>query len=149
MDLATHTLEEQATAVIRATVAVADLPTWFPRTFATVVSAVERGGSRVTGPPFARYRERGDGGFDVEAGFPVSAPIAADGEVQPATLPGGPMVVAEHVGPYETMASTYAAVAGWLEAHGAVAEGPAWERYHSEPTTDPATWRTEVVQPYR
>jgi effector-binding domain-containing protein len=35
--------------------------------------------------------------------------------------------------------------------HGGEATGDAWEVYFSDPATqpDPATWRTEINQPYR
>ena len=79
----------------------------------------------------------------------MTVPIAATGEVQPSALPGGPAIVTWHIGPYDALGGAYAALDAWVEAHGVTADGPAWEIYPSEPVGDPATWRTQVVQPYR
>ena len=67
------------------------------------------------------------------------------------TLPGGPAATTVHIGPYDDMVAGYRAVAGWITDHGGEAVGDPWEVYFSDPTTqpDPATWRTEIVQPYR
>lgn len=91
------------------------------------------------GPPFARWTPTPDG-FDVEAGFPVTAPIEPAGPVVAATLPGGPVVTAVHRGSYETVAETYDAVAEWMTAQGHRPTGTAWESYLDEPgTAEPRT----------
>lgn len=142
------TLHEQPTAVIRGKVAVADMPAWFGRVFGQVAAAVGRAGATITGPPFARYRMLGAAEFEVEAGFPVQGAFTADAEVEPSTLPAGPAVTTWHVGPYDGLGDAYAALEHWVAGAGAVAAVPPWECYFSEPTGDPATWRTLVVQPY-
>jgi effector-binding domain-containing protein len=96
------------------------------------------------GPPFARYAPTADG-FDVEAGFPASAPIESSGAVLSSALPGGPAVTAEHRGPYETVGETYDAVADWLTEHGYRPAGPPWESYLDGP--DVAEPRTLVSFP--
>ncbi len=58
----------------------------------------------MTGPPVALYHGRPGDTVDVEAGFPVAAQVAPDGEVEPGELPGGPAVEMVHEGPYETLA---------------------------------------------
>lgn len=89
--------------------------------------------------------------FEVEAGFPVTAPITASGEVHPSALPGGPVATTIHIGPYDEMEPAYRALAEWIAEHGGEPAGDAWENYFSGPVSqpDPATWRTEIVQPYR
>ncbi len=49
------------------------------------------------------------------------------------------------------MVPGYRAVAAWISGHGGEVVDDAWEVYLSDPTAqpDPATWRTEIVQPYR
>ena len=93
----------------------------------------------------------GEGRLEVEAGFPVSSPIEPNGDVQPSELPGGQVAVTVHVGPYDQMEPAYQALASWVTDHGGELAGDAWEVYFSDPSTepDPATWRTEIVQPYR
>ncbi|OWY63184.1 hypothetical protein B7486_54480 [cyanobacterium TDX16] len=59
--------------------------------------------------------------------------------------------MAVHVGPYDQVEPAYRAAAEWVTEHGGTLDGDAWEVYLSDPDVepDPATWRTEVVQPYR
>lgn len=57
--------------------------------------------------------------------------------------------MAWHVGPYDTLAETYAALMGWIGEQGRTVAGPMWEVYWTDPGTepDPARWRTEVIIP--
>lgn len=144
-----QTLDEQSTIVARGKVRAVDLPEWFGRAFAATADAIARGRGLTAGPPFARIRPLGEAQFDVEAGFPVVDPVPGFGETEPSTLPAGPVISTVHVGPYDAMAPAYDALNSWLAAEDAEAAGPAWEIYLSEPAGDPATWRTQVVQPYR
>jgi effector-binding domain-containing protein len=144
-----QTLTEQPTAVVRGKVTVTEMPEWFGHVFEVTTQAICMAGVGFAGPPFARYRMVGDGVFEVEAGFPVTQAVEATGEVEPSTLPGGPAITTWHVGPYDAMAPGYTALEEWLAEHAVAAAGPAWEQYHSEPTGDPAAWRTLLVQPYR
>ena len=57
--------------------------------FGEVVGTAEQQGVGVAGAPFARYRPADDGGWDIEAGFPVTGTVSASGRVEPVTLPGG------------------------------------------------------------
>jgi effector-binding domain-containing protein len=99
--------------------------------------------------PFARYNRLADGRFEVEAGFPVANPVPGDGRIMPSHIPAGPAISLCHVGPYDSMEPAYQAVNDWLEANDAEAVGPPWEVYTSEPSEDPSTYRTQVVQPFR
>ena len=66
-------------------------------------------------------------------------------------LPGGSVASTVHVGPYDAMVPGYQAVLSWIAAHDGEVVGDAWEVYLSHPIVepDPATWRTEIVQPFR
>ena len=147
-DIEQRMLVEQPTAVIRGKVAVGDMPEWFGGVFARIAAAIQRFGAVIVGPPFARYRELGGEVFEVEAGFPVTVPIGPDGDVEPSSLPGGPAVATWHIGPYSEMRPAYHALIEWLEAHHCSPSDSAWEIYFSEPQEDPATWRTQIMQPY-
>lgn len=146
-------LAEQATAVMCSRLEVADIAAWIGPAFGQVMAAMSAEGVVPVGPPFARYG-RVEGmptTFDIEAGFPCSRPMAAHpgAAVQPSTLPGGKAVVIVHLGPYDAMLPTYEVLERWLAEHDLVAAGAPWECYCSEPQGDPATWRTEIVQPCR
>ena len=54
-----------------------------------------------------------------------------------------------HVGPYDTLAETYEAVMGKMQAEGVTPGSSMWEYYLSDPAAepDPAMWKTLVVWP--
>ncbi len=142
---------EQPTAVAEATLSVAEIGPFLAKTYAAVADVLGRQGAHPVGPPFARYEFVTGGCVVVEAGFPVLAAVTADGEVYPSTLPGGPVAVTMHVGPYDAMQPAYEALVLWVHHHRSELAGDPWEIYLSDPEAerDPATWRTEIVQPYR
>lgn len=148
-DIDSRVLHNQRSVVMRTRLTVDDIADWLGMAYPTTAAAA---GSAICGPPFARYTMIGDDAqeFDVEAGFPVSEPVEVSGEVEVGSLPGGPAAVTWHVGPYDAMKPAYVRLLSWIKEHGAVPDGSAWEVYHSDPAEepDPATWRTEIVQPY-
>ncbi|WP_426625270.1 GyrI-like domain-containing protein [Leifsonia sp. McL0607] len=97
---------EQPTAVVRQTVPTGELASFFSRAFQDTMEALRAQGRFPAGPPFGKYDSMPTDTVDVEAGFPVFAPIAAAGDVVPGTLPGGRVVEATHIGPYDTMQQT-------------------------------------------
>jgi effector-binding domain-containing protein len=145
-----RTLTLQPTAVLRGKLPVPEIGGFLAHAYGTVAAHLERLGLPIAGMPFARYRHLGDDEFEVEAGFPVAAPVDSEGEVEGSTLPGGSAVATWHRGPYEQLGRAYEALADWVEQHGGELEGPAWEVYYSDPTEqpDPTSWRTEVIQPF-
>jgi effector-binding domain-containing protein len=66
--------------------------------------------------------------------------------VVPSQLPGGTVVSGIHIGPYEKLAETYAAMGDWAATQGLTLSGPMWEVYRSDPQQEPdaSTWRTEI-----
>jgi AraC family transcriptional regulator len=106
-------------------------------------------GVGIAGRPFTRYLSTGPGLYEMEIGVPVAAAVAGDGDVQAGTLPGGPVAVAVHGGPYDQLSETFAALQRWIEAGGLRIAGPPWESYVTDPAEfpDPADWRTEVYWP--
>ena len=149
-DIHSQTGQAQPAAVMTAALPVAEIGPWLAKAYGTVASVITAHGAYPAGPPFARYHRLAEDRFAVEAGFPVSTPIEADGDVLPSQLPGGPVAVTVHIGPYEQMAPAYEALASWVTSHGGEPAGDPWEVYFTDPASepDPATWRTEVVQPY-
>lgn len=142
-------LVEQPTAVMRETVPMNALPEFFGRAFGAVMAAVQNQGVQVAGPPFGLYRGTPTDVVDVEAGFPVSAPIHGADGVVPSALPEGKALEVLHTGPYDTLAQTYADIQARMKDLGLVPADMMWEYYLSDPAAepDPATWRTLVVWP--
>jgi effector-binding domain-containing protein len=150
-EVRSETRNAQPTAVARAALGVDEIGPWLAATYGALAAALREQGAAPAGMPFARYRALGDGRFEVEAGFPVAAPVAQDDVVTPSTLPDGPIAVTTHMGPYDAMQPAYAALLAWIEEQGGRAEGDPWEVYSTDPVEhpDPATWRTDIAQPYR
>lgn len=109
----------------------------------------QRMGLAIAGRPFTRYLASGPGLFSIEVGMPVATAPQGEGAVEAGTLPGGPVAVAMHAGPYDQLSETYAALERWIEANGYRAGGAPWESYITDPADhpDPADWRTEVFWP--
>jgi effector-binding domain-containing protein len=141
----------QQTAVVDGTLSVAEIGPWLARSYSTIAQLLARQGCAPTGPPFARYHLREDGRFAIEAGFPIDAPVDADGDMRPSSLPGGSVAETLHVGPYEDMTPGYNSLLAWVTLHGAEPVGDPWEIYLTDPEAepDPKEWRTLIMQPYQ
>ena len=150
-EIETRTLDEQDTAVESATLRVDEIAPWLGKAFQETAEYLARKGAGPVGMPFARYHQLRDDRFEVEAGFPASTPVGGEGDVEPSDLPGGPAAVVVYFGPYEGTEPAYEALLTWVSEHGGEPEGDPWEVYFTDPNEnpDPATWRTEMVQPYR
>jgi effector-binding domain-containing protein len=129
---------------------MAEIPAFLARAYSGVAGYLGRVGSQFAGPPFARFRLLDEVFCEVEAGFPVIAPVEGEGELIASTLPGGPAAVVTYFGPYDEMKPAYEAIETWITGRGAEPDGPAWEVYFTDPNEqpDPKTWKTEIVQPY-
>ena len=142
-------LDPEDAVAVRGEVALAELPAFFESAFHAAVAAAEAAGVEIVGPPFGYYPEMPTDTVVVEAGFPVSAPVTADGVVHPLVLPGGRAVRVMHIGPFGTMEQTYSALMAWMSEQGVRPAAGMWERYLSDPEVepDPSRWRTMIVWP--
>ena len=143
-----RTLREQHTATVRETIRRENLTDALGRIYRDVGGALARQRVQPSGPKFARYHTFGET-LDLEAGLPVAAPIRPDGDVQPSSLPAGLTARTIHVGSYETLEGTYAALANWQAQNRRTPSGGPWEVYLSDPSSepDPSRWRTEIFWP--
>ena len=150
-DISEIELVETPTAVVRGTLTVAQMGPWLSQAYGAIAAYLTEQGAGPAGMPFARYHHLGGDRFEVEAGFPVTHEVVGAGQVVASRLPGGPAAHTWHVGPYEEVEAAYEAVIRWVSEHRGTPAGDPWEIYHSDPVAepDPASWRTEVVQPYR
>ncbi|MEV4703015.1 GyrI-like domain-containing protein [Actinoplanes sp. NPDC049316] len=113
------------------------------------VSLLRRAGARPVGPPVAIFRQRTAAEFQVTVGCPVRTPVSAQAGIVADELPGGHAVQAIHLGPYETLPSTYDRLAEWLTGHRFPPPSLMWEEYVVGPddAEDPGQWRTRIVLP--
>lgn len=119
------------------------------RCLGRVLAHVQSAGLTPGGPPFTRYPSGGRDEIVIEAGLPLAAPSAGQGEVEAGYLHGGPVVVALHAGSYETLSQSYAAIERFVDARGLRTAGSPWESYLTDPAQTPNTddWRTEIYWP--
>lgn len=109
----------------------------------------QREGIAMVGPPLARYVDMGVGLWTLQAGMPVAEGAEGQGNIESGTLPAGLVATAVHVGPYEALGTTHAAIETWLAEQGHVAAGGPWESYVTDPgeEPDPQQWRTQLYWP--
>jgi len=139
----------QPILLIRRRIAHTQLQSMFAECFGKLYAHGQSAGLPIAGWPLARYVSMGPGLWTVEAAMPLAMAAAAQGEMEPGILPGGPVAVGIHAGPYEQLPETYAAIEKWIEANGLRVGGAPWESYVTDPAQhpDPADWRTEVFWP--
>lgn len=119
---------------------------WLTKTYTTIAAVLAGCGIEPVGAPFARYHRLDGNRYRVEAGFPVAVAIDRADGAHPSVLPGGPVARTLHRGPYEAMEPAYRALTSRVRDLGGDVAGDAWEEVY---LTDPAVWRTEILQPYR
>jgi AraC family transcriptional regulator len=140
---------EQAILFIRRRIARAELQSTLAECFGTMYGRAQKEGLAVAGFPLARYVSTGPGLWIIEPAIPLVMPAPGEGEMQAGFLPGGPVALGIHGGPYDQLGETNAAIERWIEANGFRANGPPWEWYVTDPAEhpNPADWRTEVYWP--
>jgi effector-binding domain-containing protein len=110
------------------------------------------------GPPFFRYNvidmmhE-----LEVEAGFPVAAPVEASGGIVPGLLPGGRYATVTHTGHPSELIDVTKELLDWAAAQGLAwdmtqtSRGEQWgcrlETYLTDPSVEPdmSKWVTELA----
>ncbi len=105
-------------------------------------------GAQPVGPPYARYLSTSEP-LELEAGLPVAGLLELGSDSIAGVLPGGRHAVLVHIGQYEGLPESWAALESWVDSQGEKKAGPGWESYVSDPGADPdpASWRTELHLP--
>ena len=135
--------------IVRARCARHELSKTMGECFGKAFPFAMQSGVPLAGRPFTRYLSTGPGLFTIESGCVLAAATPGAGDIEAATLPGGPAVVATHGGSYDTLGETYAEMERWMEKNGLRPGGAPWESYITDPAEhpDPANWRTDIYWP--
>ena len=149
LSIARKTLTEQPILFIRRRVVPGTMKDVLAECFGKLFTHGATAGLPMAGWPLCRYISTGPGLWTVEPAMPLAAPVAGEGEMQAGGLPGGPVALGIHAGPYEGLPQTNAAIEQWIEANGFEVGGAPWEQYVTDPGEhpDPADWRTEIYWP--
>lgn len=139
-------LDEQATAVVQGLVPEEGIADFLGGVFGEVLAVIDAQGLHPDGMPFGCYVPTPDG-FQIEAGFPTTAPVEPTGRVVPSSIPAGPAIQVLHKGAYNEVRAAYEAAEAWLVDNRWEATGPPWETYLDGP--DVAEPRTIVYVPCR
>jgi effector-binding domain-containing protein len=142
-------LPPRATAVIRLKAALAELPKVMPPAINELFATLAAQGIAPAGPLFNHFFSMGGGVFDFEVGVPVEAPVTPAGRVVPGCLPAVRAVRTTYHGPYEGLHSAWRQFGELAREQGHKA-APGIREYYvygPESSPDPATWRTELIQP--
>ncbi|MCG8572037.1 MAG: GyrI-like domain-containing protein [Spirochaetes bacterium] len=141
-----QTRDEQRTIAIKATTDVKELPNVLGQGYGEIMQYLEQKGLEPTGAPFVLYFNEDMENLQLEMGFPISTKIESQGRIIPSTLPGGPCVVAMHIGPYTDLERTYTELMDYAKQQNRTPSGIGYEVYLNDPqTTKPEELQTEIV----
>ena len=151
MEVTIRSLSAQPTACVHTRATAEHIGEKFNEAVPKIAAHVAAVGGVIVGPPYTRYHAVGPGGFDMEIGFPVMAPISHNGEVVPGELPAVEAAIAVHEGGYDQLPASYEQIEHWITDHGHEAAEGMWETYLTDPGAqpDPSTWRTQIVWPLK
>lgn len=148
------TVPPMVVAVLSMTGAFAQIPGGYARLY----EWVEERGLVPAGPPCAVYLTMPPDVPEEQAMWELWAPVedtVAEAPVNEAGISIRHTEATEalsgtHVGPYDTISSTYEAMLRWAADHGYALAGPPMERYYSDPEeVPPEEYLTEVLLPVR
>ncbi len=156
IDIEVKEIMEQPTLTIREMGTMATIPTRIGQIYSELIAFMDKRGIAPAGAPFAYWHNMNSeniskGVFDMECGFPVRMRIEGEGQIKASHLPGGKVITAIHIGPYEALAETYDKVQSWIQENGYQAKDDMWETYLTNPceVPDKSEWMTEIFWPIK
>ena len=147
----TRQIDAQPILGIRATVTMEKIGEVMGPLFGEVYGYIQQSGQEPAGMPFSIYYSMDSDTIDLECGMPVTSPMEGEGRVKAGELPGGTVATVTHMGPYEALRQTWAALTEWMGAQGLQPAGAPWEVYVTDPGAEPdqSKWRTDIFFPVR
>ena len=147
---------EQPYVAIRALVTMQTLGQVVPGLHPEVRRWLSSQGLQPAGRPFFRYNVIDmDRQLEVEAGFPVAAPVSGEDQVLAAVLPAGRYATLWHTGHPDGLVGASETLLDWAAQQGlawdvtSTPDGQKWgcrlEIYHDEPGQDMNDWKTELA----
>lgn len=137
------------TAVIRLTIPKDRIQQEMGPAIQELMAAVASQGIGPAGPLYSHHFRIDPAVWDFEVGVPVTRAVQPTGRVVPGSLPAARVARTIYQGGYEGLGGAWGAFGAWVKTSGHTPAQNMWERYVKGPESgpDPATWRTELVQP--
>jgi len=145
-------IKPQQAAAVKYKTPVEKIPENMGKAFGRLMAYLQARNITSSGAPFSFYpavEPDENGEWEVVTGMPVDSEITAEGDVVPFDLPAGNVAVATHLGPYETLETTYKDMSEWMKEHRLAPADMMWEYYFTDPKLEPdqSKWRTDVYWP--
>jgi effector-binding domain-containing protein len=135
---------------IRTKSAVQGLPQVLGVSLGAIAQYLGSLGENPAGAPFVAYYNMDMQNLDIEIGFPVSHPLAGQGNIQSTQIFGGKVATCLHVGPYSDIRPAYDALTQFIKEKGAEVTGVAYEFYLNDPqTVPPSELQTQIYFPLK
>ncbi len=147
----TTRIEAQPIVGIRATSTMDRLAEVMGPLFGEVHAHIGEQGATPAGMPLTIYHTADGDTLEIECAIPVAAPMDGTERIGAGVLPGGTVAAVTHLGPYENLHHTWAALTEWMRSEGLERAGAPWEVYVTDPGAEPdvSKWRTDIFFPVR
>jgi len=143
-------LPAQPVLSIRTKSAVQGLPQVLGVSLGAIAQYLGSLGENPAGAPFVAYYNMDMQNLDIEIGFPVSCPLAGQGNIQPNQIFGGKLATCLYIGPYSDVGPAYDALTKFVKDKGVEATGVAYEFYLNDPQTVQASeLQTQIYFPLK
>lgn len=139
----------QQTAVIHLTIARADIAQVMGPGIQELIATLAAQAVQPAGAWFARYLNMTPATFELEIGIPVAASVTPAGRVTPGQVPAARVARTVFQGHYAGLHAAWTEFGAWIDAQGLKPAPGMLECYTKGPESDPdpASWRTELIQP--
>ena len=138
------TVNRQLTAVVRAKVPFAEIPSAQRSARAAVDAALPTLEAGPVGRPLTRFRTPAKDALDMEIGTIVGRGFAGRGEIVPSELPAGRAAHFQLKGPFDGMPGAWQTLFAWCQAEKLELAGINWEIYMLWQGVDPAKLETDL-----
>ena len=143
-------LEQQPIVSIRGQPSLAEAPDFFDRSYSALFAYVAQQGGQLAGPALSCTHGKEADVIDVEVALPLREPIPASDKIIAGEVPDVEAAVTDHVGSYNTLGETYAALHAYVYEQGREPIGIGYEFYVDNPSEVPVDRRrTRIALPLR
>ncbi|MFC2100865.1 SRPBCC family protein [Bacteroidota bacterium] len=143
-------VDPKTSYIIRSMVTMEEISQKISESYMKLGEFCKEKGIEMTGAPFTAWPNfTMEGPTEMIAGFPGAIDIEGEGEIETYTIPESKVVMIVHKGSYNATMSAYNAIMKYIEVNKREINGPTWEEYITDPTTEPDTnnWITHIYYP--